>query len=64
MEIFVQSVIQNSFSVAVAAFLLIRTERELKGLREAIDRLRHCQVCRFSPLFFSESEDGDKNAVA
>ena len=59
MEIFVQSVIQNSFSVAVAAFLLIRTERELKGLREAIDRLRQCQVCRFSPLFSAENHNDD-----
>ena len=41
---------QNGFLVAVAAFLLLRMERELRGLREAIDRLRHCQNCRFSPL--------------
>ena len=50
METFVQAVLQNGFSVAVAAFLLLRMERELRGLREAIDRLRHCQNCRFSPL--------------
>jgi len=49
-EAFVQAVLQNGFSVAVAAFLLLRMERELRGLREAIDRLRHCQNCRFSPL--------------
>ena len=57
MEAFVQSVVQNSFSVAVAAFLLLRTERELKGLREAIDRLRHCQNCRFSPVLPAEKEE-------
>lgn len=50
MESFLQAVLQNGFSVAVAAFLLLRMERELRGLREAIDRLRHCQNCRFSPL--------------
>ncbi len=56
MEVFVQSVVQNSFSVAVAAFLLLRTERELRALREAIDRLRHCQTCCFSPILESEEE--------
>ena len=57
MEIFAQMVLQNGFSVAVAAFLLLRMERELRGLREAIDRLRHCQNCRFSPLA-SDVEEG------
>ena len=59
METFVQAALQNSFSVAVAAFLLLRMERELRGLREAIDRLRHCQNCRFSPLFLQSPEGGE-----
>ena len=59
METFVQAALQNSFSVAVAAFLLLRMKRELRGLREAIDRLRHCQNCRFSPLFPQSPEDGE-----
>ena len=42
--------VQNTFSIAVAAFLLIRMEREMRVLREAIDRLRYCQICRFSPV--------------
>jgi hypothetical protein len=42
--------LQNCFSIVVSAFLLLRMERELRGLREAIDRLRRCQVCRFGVL--------------
>ena len=57
METFVQAVLQNGFSVAVAAFLLLRMERELRGQREATDRLRHCQNFRFSPLA-SDVEEG------
>ena len=59
METLVQASLQNGFSVAVAAFLLLRMERELRGLREAIDRLRHCQNCRFSPLFPQSPEGGE-----
>ena len=59
METFVQAALQNSFSVAVAAFLLLRMEQELRGLREAIDQLRHCQNCRFSPLFPQSPEGGE-----
>lgn len=40
---------QGGFSVAVAAFLLIRMEKELRLLREAIEGLRHCQTCTLSP---------------
>ena len=54
MEEFLQLALQDLFSVAVAAFLLLRMERELKGLREAIDRLRRCQSCRFSAGFDGE----------
>jgi len=42
--------VQNSFSIAVAAFLLLRMEREMRLLSEAIDKLRYCQTCRFSPV--------------
>jgi hypothetical protein len=35
-------------------------ERELRILREAIDRLRHCQVCRFSPVNRDEPADVPK----
>ena len=47
-ESFFQAVTSNGFSVAVAAFLLLRMEKELKALRMAIERLRHCQTCKFS----------------
>jgi hypothetical protein len=50
MQEFTESVIQNGFSIIVSAFLLLRMERELRALREAIERLRYCQVCRFAPL--------------
>jgi hypothetical protein len=48
-DTFVQNTLQNGFSIVVAAFLLLRMEKELRALREAIDRLRHCQICRFDP---------------
>lgn len=41
--------IQHGFSVAVAAFLLARVERELRALRAAIETLRHCPTCTVSP---------------
>ena len=57
MEAFIQSTVQSSFSVMVAAFLLLRMEGELRALREAIDRLRYCQVCRFCPVVEAEAID-------
>jgi hypothetical protein len=57
MDEFVQSTLQNCFSIVVSAFLLLRMERELRGLREAIDRLRYCQVCRFAPVSFAPVSD-------
>ena len=48
MDAFVQATLQSSFSIVVAAFLLLRMEGEIRALREAIDRLRYCQLCRFS----------------
>lgn len=50
MDALIQSTLQNGFSIVVAAFLLLRMESELRALREAIDRLRYCQICRFAPL--------------
>lgn len=44
-----ETFLQNSFSVAVAAFLLLRVEKELRALRESITLLRHCQTCTASP---------------
>lgn len=52
-----EAVAGNGFSVAVAAFLLLRMEKELRALRMAIERLRHCQICKFSE-FDSESGEG------
>ena len=63
MEIFEQIVLQSGFSVAVAAFLLLRMERELRGLREAIERLRHCQTCRLSPWRVTLSDEGEEDEV-
>ena len=59
MDAFIQSTLQNCFSIVVAAFLLLRMERELRVLREAIDRLRYCQVCRFAPVFSAEFYDDE-----
>ena len=58
MEAFIQSTLQNCFSIVVAAFLLLRMEGEMRALREAIDRLRYCQVCRFSPVILAEAVTG------
>ena len=57
MEAFIQSTLQNCFSIVVAAFLLLRMEGELRALREAIDRLRYCQVCRFVPVVTVDAAD-------
>lgn len=37
--------VQGYFSVAVAAFLLLRLETDIRKLTVAIERLRSCQVC-------------------
>ena len=57
MDAFIQSTLQSCFSIVVAAFLLLRMESELRALREAIDRLRYCQVCRFAPIITVEAMD-------
>lgn len=54
-ENFFQAVASNGFPVAVAAFLLLRMEKELRALRMAIERLRHCQICKFSEF----NKDGE-----
>jgi hypothetical protein len=56
MEAFIETTLQSCFSIVVSAFLLLRMEKELKALRGAIDRLRYCQICRFTPL---PAEDAD-----
>jgi len=52
-----ESFVQTTFSIAVAAFLLLRMEREMRALREAIDRLRYCQICRFSSAIAADVID-------
>lgn len=49
-EAFLSGALQGVFSVAVAAFLLVRMENELKALRKAIEQLQHCQRCMLSPF--------------
>lgn len=63
MEEFAGMVLQNGFSIGVAAFLLLRMERELRGLREAIERLRHCQTCRLSPWKVTLDDGGDGDEI-
>ena len=58
-ETFFQTFMQNGFSVAVAAFLLMRMEKELRLLREAIITLRHCASCRFSPGGNEDKDDAE-----
>lgn len=50
MEDMFGGIVDKAFSIAVSAFLLLRMERELKLLRESIDRLRHCAICKLSPI--------------
>ena len=66
----VQTVMENffqgSFSVIVAGFLLIRMEKELRLLREAILNLRHCCTCTMSPwrdALDELSKEGKSNEV-
>ena len=40
MEEFLTGVVQSTFSIAVAGYLLVRMEARLDGLTEAITRLR------------------------
>lgn len=47
------------FSIAVSAFLLLRMEKRLSELTEAINLLRHCQACKLSPWRISLDKEGD-----
>ena len=49
MEDFMSTVVQNGFSVAVAAFLLVRMERRLEELSEAIRDL-HSAILAGNPV--------------
>lgn len=60
MDLSLTSFLEGSFSVLVAAFLLLRMERRMCELTKAITQLRHCQTCRYSPVFFAVSPDGDE----
>ena len=50
MDELLSSVLQSSFSIVVAAFLLLKIEKEIRSLNIAIERLKHCQTCRLSPF--------------
>ena len=56
MEEVLSGLATNGFPVVVAAYLLVRMEKELRALREAINQLRHCSVCRLSPKNPPEAE--------
>lgn len=56
MEEFLGGLATNGFPVVVAAYLLIRMEKELRALREAIDALKHCSTCKLSPTMGESSE--------
>lgn len=49
MDEFLGGLATNGFPVVVAAYLLVRMEKELRALRGAIEQLRHCSTCRLSP---------------
>ena len=59
MEEILKEFVQHGFSVAVAAFLLLRVEKELRLLRGAIETLRHCPTCTVSPWRTPEIIEGD-----
>lgn len=54
---------QNSFSVAVAAFLLLRMEKRLAALTDAIKLLRYCSTCVLSPFMDATGDKGIKNEI-
>ena len=41
------SITSNGFPVAVAAYLLLRMESELRALRLTIETLKRCTHCRY-----------------
>ena len=56
-----ENFINNGFAIAVAAFLLLRVERQMRKLTDAILLLRHCQVCRLSIWRLKLAEDAEPN---
>jgi hypothetical protein len=54
-------VFQGYFSIAVAAFLLIRLERDIQKLTAAIERLRYCQVCRVPRMYNEKNENAPQH---
>ncbi|MBR0097070.1 MAG: YvrJ family protein [Synergistaceae bacterium] len=54
-----ENFINNGFAIAVAAFLLIRVEHQLKKLTDAILLLRHCQICRLSVWRLKLADDDE-----
>jgi hypothetical protein len=56
---FFELVIQNGFSIGIAAFLLLRMEKETKRLASAIEQLRMCQVCKLNVPGRSSGDKGD-----
>lgn len=63
MEEFLGGLATNGFPVVVAAYLLIRMEKELRALREAIDALKHCSTCKLSPTM-GDNNEGMKHTPA
>lgn len=57
MEDFMSTVVQNGFSVAVAAFLLIRMERRLEELSLAIREL-HEAIRAGNPALYLKEKRG------
>jgi len=56
-EDIVAGVAANGFPVVVAAYLLVRMEKELQALRLSIDTLRHCKACTFRTEGKCQRED-------
>lgn len=56
-----ENLIENGFAVAVAGFLLLRVEKQVKRLADAISLLRHCQICRVSPWRLKPAEPSDED---
>lgn len=65
MELNLTSFLEGSFSILVAAFLLLRIEKRMDELTAAITMLKHCQVCRHSPFIViaEEPQAIDYNAL-
>ena len=44
-EKIIENFLASGFAVLVTGFVLLRLEREIKELRNAIEKLARCQVC-------------------